>query len=442
MQSKHNVLIISSANPLVGPGYLATDLLNAFAQESYSVDLLTLNKIKGHPEYMYVQDQDSTIYKIKDFVKRNKERIVGKICRVRGKKIYPVGSYSFFYKDEQNPPVAKHKVLSKIEKQYDLVILLFWQRMLSFDTVWEIYKKLKSPIYFYSVDYSPMAGGCHFTGDCGRYKIGCGCCPAFESKDPKDFTHRNVIYRERFYKEVRPIVSGNTYMHSFFKESYLLKNTFNTLSFPIINTEKFSPQNTKLTREKYNIPSNSTFLILFGSQNVADERKGVKYMIHALNEFSKSLTDEQRLSVLLIVIGRDFSQIRPLIDSRLASLELGYVSMDALPSVYSMSDIFLCSSVNDAGPMMVNQSLCCGTPVVGFDMGTCIDSVKGQGTGYCARLRDSEDFAVGIKTIFDLSESEKEQMSIRCRQLGVDTYSYKATVNRIMRQYAEYQAGK
>lgn len=73
--------------------------------------------------------------------------------------------------------------------------------MLSYRTIEEIYDKLHCVFRFNMVDYSPMSGGCHFTGNCEGYQHACGCCPAFESQDPNDFTHQNVMYRERVLKK-------------------------------------------------------------------------------------------------------------------------------------------------------------------------------------------------------------------------------------------------
>jgi len=439
---KPKILIISSANPKVGPGVLASDFLTAFTREGYVTDMLTLNRVKDNPEYLYVQDPESISYRIRNKIYTIYNRVVNKFSKLSGvKENKSTGSYCFFYREEENPPVPVDKVLSKVKSDYDIVIVLFWQQMLSFKTIKAIYRKLKCPIRFNCVDYSTMSGGCHFTGDCQRYMTGCGCCPAFQSDDPNDFTHRNVEYREKVYEEINPIVSGNSYMQSFFDRSKLLKTAYKVKSFPIIDTDSFYPIEKSVVRDEYNIPSSKKFLILFGSQNVADERKGVKYLVDALNIFSKMLSEEEVESVLLVVIGRDFSKIRNNIDERLESIELGFVSIDTLPKVYSLADVFLCSSVNDAGPMMVNQSLCCGTPVVGFEMGACLDAVKGRGTGYCAKLRDGEDFAKGIMSVFKLNQSEREKQSEICRKLAVETYSFKSTVDRVMGDYRKYMAG-
>ena len=97
--------------------------------------------------------------------------------------------------------------------------------------------------------------------------------------------------------------------------------------------------------------------------------KGISYLVEALQKLSRMLSEKMCSEVLLVAIGNDFDKLKPLLPANIDSLGLGFVSKDELPEIYSMCDMYLCSSVNDAGPMMVNQSLCCGTPVVGLRYG-------------------------------------------------------------------------
>lgn len=76
-------------------------------------------------------------------------------------------------------------MINSIRKSYDVVFVVFWQGMLSFQTIEAIYDKFDSQFYFWCVDYSPMSGGCHFIGDCQKYVTGCGACPAIYSKNEK-----------------------------------------------------------------------------------------------------------------------------------------------------------------------------------------------------------------------------------------------------------------
>ena len=434
MESKPKILIISSADPTLGPGILAKDYYVAYKNRGYDVDLLTLNRVIDNSDFLYVQDCIS----IKGKLKHIFNRLHPYYLKKKFFEFIPkTENYGFFYLDEKNPPIRSVEVTGRIRKKYDLVFILFWQGMLSFKTVNEIYDKLHCVIRFNSVDYSPMAGGCHFTGECQRYQCGCGCCPALKSNDIDDITHKNVLYRKKIYKKICPIVTGNSYMFGFYDRSFLLKDVYRATSYPIIDTNQFRPMDKTALRKKYGISSSKRHLILFGSQRIDDERKGISYLVDALRIFAAKLSDEERKAVQIVVIGRDFDKLKPLLPD-FDALSLGFVSKDVLPEVYSMCDVFLCSSVNDAGPMMVNQSLCCGTPVVGFAMGACLDSVKDKGTGYCAKLKDTADFADGISRILNMPEVEKRKMSEACRKLALETYSYDAAVDRTIRQYNEY----
>ena len=84
-------------------------------------------------------------------------------------------------------------------------------------------------------------------------------------------------------------------------------------------------------------------------------------------------------------------------------------------------------SIEDSGPMMINESIMCGTPVVCFDMGVARDLVHTGRTGYRAALRDSSDLAFGIREVGDRTRPQVRRPTLRLnhfvfrsvRQLGL-----------------------
>lgn len=432
-ESRPRILIISSADPTIGPGVLASDYYKAYKSQGYVVDLLTLYRCEQYPEFLYVYEKRPKNKYIDKLVQNPLDTIKNSIRYRLGKPVYPFYPYFFFYKEEKNAPVSVEKILNVVSQKYDFVHILFWQHMLSFATVLALYRKLKCKFFFNCMDYSPMAGGCHFIGECERYKYGCGCCPAYGSSNPHDFTWHNVNYRKLVYDEVDPVVSGNSYMFNFYDQSVLLKGRKRLKSYPIIDLSVFKPLPKEDIRTKLGI-STKKYILLFGCQGIDDERKGVKYLIEGVRKFADRLSDIEREQLLVMAIGNSFSKIKSqfgLIDT----LDLGYVSISELPSLYSAADVFLCSSVNDAGPMMVFQSLCCGTPVVGFEMGACLEAVKDRGTGYCAKLKDTDDYASGIEFLFRLTPQERMKMSATCVEFARNTNSYEAAVKRVISAY-------
>lgn len=394
------ILYISSANPLKGPGAIGMTHYLCIKNAGFNVDFLTLYPVKNHPEILHVKNKITSLDIIKERVKRK----LG---------IIPWPHYNFFYKKESNPPVSVNRILKIIGRDYDWVIIYFWQRLLSFQTVEAIYDSLNHPVVFFiPPDYSHMSGGCHFPGECKRYQIGCGCCPVFNSNNPNDFTHWNVLYRKRVYEKIRPVVFGNTYMQRFYCKSYLLKGIRLEKSIPKINTKLYHPIEKDSLRNKYGVPPEITFIIAFGCQNLSNERKGMKYLIEALHLWYSQLSNSERRKVLVLTAGGGYESIKESIPFN--SIGLGMIEVGRLSEFYSLADIFVCPSVNDAGPSMVGQSIACGTPVVGFEMGALLDHVKDKNTGYCAELANSKDLAHGIELYFRMSKEERDLTKIRC----------------------------
>lgn len=402
------ILYISSANPLKGPGAIGMGHFKQIKEAGYDVDMLTLERVEGHPEILFVKEGNSLI-----------DRIKNKFSRVFKKDLPNTKPYFFFYKKESCPPFPIKKILRKLSKKYNLVIVYFWQGLLSFRTIDAIYEKLGHPIvYFLSPDFSHMAGGCHFPGTCEKYQTGCGCCPVFNSSDENDFTHWNILYRKKIYEKIKPAVFGNSYMLSFYIKSFLLKDARIVIGQPVVDTDFYRPLIKQELRKVHKIANEFKFVIAFGCQNLNDPRKGINYLIEALHLFYNELTNAQISEVLLLIAGKNAQEIKHSLP--FSSKDMGLIPVAKLSEFYSMADIFVCPSVNDAGPSMVSQSISCGTPVVGFEMGSLLDWVKGNGTGYCAKLRDSKDLAKGIMSFYEMSENQRLESSAKCRQFALN----------------------
>lgn len=412
------ILLISSANPLKGPGTIGMDVYWAFQDAGCEVDFLTLYQVESYPNIKYIYKKQSKwhnlLYKLE-----------------RKFSLKPADGYYFFYRKENCPPVRVSKVLESIGYSYDLVFIFFWQDLLSFQTIDRLYDKLHCQFVFYCADYSPMTGGCHFTGNCRRFETGCGCCPAYGSSNPNDFTHWNVEYRKKVYEKVKPILLANTYMLDYFmRKSYLLKDQRLEFASTLLDLESFKPleRNATLYRH-FDIPLKKTCIISFGCQSLTDERKGMSYLLDALDIAYERMTLEERDKILLLFAGKDGDQIESRL--RFEYRNLGFIPVSELPLFYSVSTLFLCASVNDAGPSMLCQSIACGTPLVAFEMGTALDVLKGHDTGYCARLRDSEDLANGILQIMRLNVNKYQWMRSECRKLSLKLNSKEAFVRNL-----------
>lgn len=424
-----NILLISSANPTQGPGTIAKSKYDLLKQNSvrygFIVDMLTLFEQPKCPEIKYIYKTHNRINRFITFFRLLPHRIENRLYK------QPNTGYCFFYRKEIHPPVNTSLVLKQIQKDYDIILIYFWQGLLSFKTINDLYDKYPSKFVFMCADYSPMSGGCHFTNDCERYVTGCGCCPAFNSENDNDFTRFNVEYRKRVYTKVKPIIWANKYMIDFFfKESYLLKDQQLVYYNSSLDTDFFRPIETGNLREKHKIPEKKTFVISFGCQSLTDERKGMSYMLEALNILYEMMTKEERSKTLVIAIGNDGQffgqQIKFDFDC------WGYIPVSELPEFYSISNVFVCSSVNDAGPSMLAQSLACGTPLVAFEMGSALEVLVGQKTGINVKLRDSRGLAEGILSLCRMPQEEYLRLRQHCRNYAESSLAKESFVKQLL----------
>lgn len=423
------ILLISSANPFKGPGAIGKkmyDILREYsAKYELDVDMLTTFEQPHYPEIKYIYKTKGRFNRILTFLKRLPHRVTCKFSK------QPSDGYYFFYRKETNPPVPSSIVLDKIKKDYDIIIVYFWQGLLSFKTISDLYDRYPSKFIFICADYSPMSGGCHFTNGCEKFIRGCGACTAFNSSNIHDFTRFNVGYRKKVYDKVNPIIWANTYMiEFFFKKSYLLKDQKLVCGKGFLDTNLYRPVETESLKVKYNIPEKKKFIISFGCQSLTDERKGMSYMIEALNIAYERMTEGERQITMLLAIGNEGDKIKGQL--KLDYKWLGYISVDSLPEFYSVSNVFVCSSINDAGPSMLKQSLACGTPLVAFEMGAALDVLVGQNTGISVKLRDSQGLAEGILTMLRMPKEDYDTLRKYCRDYVLTNNSRESFVKQVL----------
>ncbi len=430
------VLIISSTNPTKGNGAVAMNFYNALKKYGVEVDFLTKHYVKQHPDFYYLYKFDRWPnyigYKIQ------KKYGLEKRSNEKADAVEQQGDHTFDYGREDDPPIPADIVISKITKEYDVVYIVYWHRMLSYKTIEAIYNKLHCQIHLRCVDNQPVSGGCHFINDCPRLSEGCGFCPGLVHGEENDFTRYNIEYRRKIIQTVHPIIYGNTHMQMIYRKSALLRN-YDRLEtvYPVVDNEHFHVIDKVEARRILNINPTKKFIFFCGASDLTEERKGIKYLLESLKIFYSKLSDVQRKEVLLVVAGSHAEQLQE--RACFDTLCIGYVSYDLLPLYYSMANIFLSPSIDDAGPSMVNQSLSCGTPVVSFNIGTALDMILNENTGYCANRCDSDDFAQGIMSIYNSTEDQYENMCKCCRRVAIEKTSEKSFVDNFLRIYTKYK---
>ena len=100
-------------------------------------------------------------------------------------------------------------------------------------------------------------------------------------------------------------------------------------------------------------------------------------------------------------------------------LQLGLLDKNRLIDAYNASTAFLCTSTEDAGPSMINQSMACGTPVIAFNIGSGVDMIEDGITGFKAPIQEKERWGEGLKRLYKLTDVEYMEMRKQARRKAV-----------------------
>ncbi|BAZ47947.1 group 1 glycosyl transferase [Nostoc sp. NIES-4103] len=288
----------------------------------------------------------------------------------------------------------------------------------------------KKPAVFTLHDMWSFTGHCAYSYDCDRWKIGCGKCPYPDTYPGigRDSTHLEWKLKNWVYNRSNlSIVTPSRWLTEQAKQSML--NCFAIQHIPYgIDTEAYQPLDFEQCRLLLGIPKGKKVL-MFGAANITDSRKGGDLLLKALQSLPESL----KADTVLLTIGDGGEVISESVG--MVNLNLGYVSSDRLKSIaYSAADLFIFPTHADNLPLVLQESMACGTPMVSFKIGGVPDLVRPGVTGYLAIPEDAQDFSHGIVQLLEDCQ-QRDRMSQNCRAIALKEYPLELQAQRYIELY-------
>tara|TARA_R110002049_G_scaffold279954_1_gene459174 strand:- start:318 stop:1568 length:1251 start_codon:yes stop_codon:yes gene_type:complete len=303
-------------------------------------------------------------------------------------------------------------LVTKIEKlgfEPNVIILHWVANFVSLADIRKLKNKYKSRFFWFSMDMAPLTGGCHYSWGCNGYLKDCSSCEAARGQWGFDkpaiyFAHKKEIIREC---EVSVIVP-NRWVLAQAKESGLNFKSINLCYLPL-DSSIFTPSVVA--------NSGSVITIFFGAININDSRKGGRYFIQSMSFLHELLirNNIDPAGVKVVIPGEKRTSLEEEIPFLIE--RIGFASTDIeLAEFYQNADIFVSTSMEDSGPMMVLESLMSGTPVAAFDIGVSKEVLETSYNGYLVRAGDVEQLASSILNFVLLSKSQKNILKGNARQ--------------------------
>lgn len=299
--------------------------------------------------------------------------------------------------------LSSYKIIESIESLSPDIIHLHWINggFISIESL----SKLQIPIVWTLHDMWAFTGGCHYNGDCTKFRCRCAKCPKVFLKANKDISTFNFERKKKLFtsKNIK-FVTPSTWLGREAKSSTLLADSEVYIIPNTIDTKVFYPIEKTIAKSSLNIPLNKK-LILFGAINSKSDRRKGFYHIEEVQKKLKYNPDVQ-----FGVFGTA------------EHLDLDYVNLGVINSeekmrlVLSAADCLLVPSIQENLSNLILESMACKTPVVAFDIGGNSDIISHKVNGYLATPYSTEDLLNGIEYMFndeDLGKKARRTIEIK-----------------------------
>lgn len=390
---------------------------------NFTLDLHQLSQQAGYNSYLVVKDKKSEQKDVIPYPDSQKHRLATKLLRrvakARLSNIQFDYDFYFYNRYESFTVVSAQRILKLVPCNPDVIFIHWVTDFVNAEIIGDLHRLTRAKLYWLMLDNAPITGGCHYPWDCEGYKIDCSNCPAILNNSQKSLAQRNLSFKlENLPKELGLVAfSQSDYVRA--KNSTLFRNKEVALLLGYVNETRFKPGNRDTAKTHFGIPV-SKKVLFFGASSLKERRKGMTLLLKAIQQI-------QYEDFFILVAGE--MDLKTLSEHNMKMV--GHLSEDDLVVAYQAAHIFICPSIEDSGPMMINQSIMCGTPVVAFDTGVAKNLVHNGKTGYKAKLGDITDLAYGIQQLLEFDLEATITLSKNCRSLGIREFGRQAFANHL-----------
>ncbi len=267
-------------------------------------------------------------------------------------------------------------------------------------------------------DMWAFTGHCIYSYDCERWNSGCGACPYPDTYPEirRDATHQEWRLKRRAFQKSRiTIIAISRWMERQVRQSFLQDCSIRLIPNGI-DLAIYRPLDRVECRRFLGLPVERN-LILFAAADLEDRRKGGDLLLEALRGLSPILKSKTSLVIM--------GTAAQLADYNLGMevFPLGYVHDDRLKAqIFSAADVFAFPTRADNLPLVLQESMACGTPLVSFDVGGVSDLVRPGLTGLLAAPEDAANFLRHLETLLS-DNALRSSLSHSCRIVAEQEYN-------------------
>ena len=337
--------------------------------------------------------------------------------------------YCFYNVDENEEHYSADRILLATGFTPDVIILHWISGFLNSKSIAELESRTGARIIWLMMDNAPLTGGCHYPWSCTGYQSNCDHCPAILDPADRSIARRNLDLKKLHLPAGLRLLacSESDFLRAKSSSLFGQGHAFKYL-IPVDNN-RYRPGDVKQARKSFGIDPQSR-VIFYGSIALTDRRKGGMLFLQALRHLHDVYETADLQKIVVLVAGRTDADM--FAGLRVSVKMTGYLNEEGLVRAYQAADVFVSTSLEDSGPLMINQSVMCGTPVVSFDVGVALDLVQDGRTGYRVPTGDAKDLSRSIARVLDLPSAGHAAMREGCRALAMKLCDPETQLQRLM----------
>ena len=241
----------------------------------------------------------------------------------------------------------------------------------------------------------------------------------------KSFLKRQILLR--ILKKTKLIICDAYHMRDELKKLNVPQNKINIIYFGV-DTKKFVRKDRNLEiLNKFNISNEITIISLRSFEPVYD----IKTLILAAKIILKQIPD---VHFLLVGRGTLEKELKELVHSLSIDNSVhftGFIDKQLLPSLLSSSDIYVSTSLSDAGlASSTGEAMSCETPVVISDSAENDQWINNKVNGFLFSTKNSEQLA---EILINLIKNEPLRKTVgkEGRNIIIKKYDYENEMNKV-----------
>ena len=262
--------------------------------------------------------------------------------------------------DLLTPISLEPRAVRDIFQEYDLLHIHSTYNILRHNGFKELLQSGKSVVITLH-DQRWFTGGCHYSGECEKYKIDCKECP-----QATDLGKRFV---SQTFQNYLSILSSNPNLKVISPSSWLARKALESRIFSDVNlrvirnpipTTALDFSHRDLSRENYQ--RNQIRIIAFVAENLQNPLKGLNVVLNAFDLMHQA----QREKFQLLLIGNNPPNLNNIsVSTRHVVIE----DSESLISHLSVSDLLVVPSFQDNLPNVIGEAYSSGIKILGSDVG-------------------------------------------------------------------------